>query len=129
DKIAAQVYPQFPFALDELRDVQRIMRQDARVAARPIRRRVDDAAESIQGVGLAYNKGKAVMGMFETWMGPEVFRRGVNAHLRAHEWKNAVSSDLWSALGQAAGSAEVPLAMAGFIDQPGFPLVTLEALP
>ena len=61
---------------------------------------VPDPGGVIRNVGIAYNKGKAVLGMFETWMGPDVFRRGVNAHLRAHEWKNAVSSDLWSALGQ-----------------------------
>ena len=35
---------------------------------------------------LAYEKGEAVLGMLEAWLGEEVFRKGVRDYLGAHEW-------------------------------------------
>ena len=34
---------------------------------------------------LAYQKGQAVLGMFESWIGNETFRKGVMGYLKAHE--------------------------------------------
>lgn len=128
DKIAGQVHPQYAFDLDQLHDTQRIMRQDARVGTRPIRRPVAEASESIGSVGLAYDKGKAVLSMFEASMGAETLRSGVNAHLRAHAWGNADAADFFGALGRAAGK-NVARDLAGFIEQAGLPLVRVETLP
>jgi hypothetical protein len=66
--------------------------------------------------------------MFEQWIGPDVFRQGVNEYLRAHAWKNAVAGDLWESLGKVSGK-DVPAAMAGYIDQQGLPLVGVELVP
>src|SRR4030095_3311256 len=77
---------------------------------------------------LAYNKGLAVLNMFEQWLGPETFRKGVIAYLDAHAWGNAKGSDLWNALAKASGK-DVGGAMSSFLDQPGVPLVMAEPLP
>ncbi|HEV7517581.1 MAG TPA: M1 family metallopeptidase, partial [Thermoanaerobaculia bacterium] len=82
----------------------------------------------LQNTGALYDKGKAVLGMFEVFLGPEAFRRGVNGYLREHAWGNATARDLWSALSRAAGR-DVGAAMATFVDQPSLPLVRVEPLP
>ena len=82
--------------------------------------------------GITYEKGSAVIGMIERWLGEARFRAGVRAHLAAHADGNAESADLWAALRLAArgdGDVDVPGAMATFIDQPGLPLVSVEILP
>jgi len=68
-----------------------------------------------------------VLSMVETWVGPEAFRRGVLDYLAAHEWRNAVAADLWNAVSRAAGK-DVAGVMATFLDQPGVPLVSVDAI-
>jgi aminopeptidase N len=127
DKISDQVAPQFKLGLQELENIEGIMDTDARPSTDAIHQQVEKGDEAMHNVGLAYNKGKAVLGMFEHWIGPEVFRRGINQYLAAYAWKNATAGDLWAALAQVSGK-NVTAAMAGYIDHPGLPLVTIELL-
>ena len=53
--------------------------------------------------GITYEKGGAVLSMLESYVGPEVFRKGVNAYLRAHANGNATSADFWQAEAQVSG--------------------------
>ena len=128
DKITEQVAPQFELLVGELPRIEQIMETDARPTTEPIHNPGATPNDAMRSVGLAYFKGKAVLGMFERWIGPDVFRRGVNQYLRAHEWKNAVGADLWAALGEVSGK-DVAAAMAGYIDQQGLPLVTVDPQP
>jgi puromycin-sensitive aminopeptidase len=73
---------------------------------------------------LTYEKGCAVLRMLEQHIGPDVFRDGVRAYLKAHEYGNTVTSDLWDALEDASG-APVRDMMDTFILQGGHPLVSL----
>jgi cytosol alanyl aminopeptidase len=105
---------------------QEAMAVDARLAARAIRQPVTSMDNLLQAAdALAYEKGAAVLGMFEAWTGEEAFRAGVRDYLAAHAWGNATAADLWSALGKASGK-DVGRAMGTFLDQPGIPLVTAE---
>jgi len=128
DKITDQVLPELRHQLDELESVQDIMTTDARPSTEPIRLDAKDGDQAMRNVGIAYNKGKCVLAMFEQWIGPDAFRRGVNRYLAAHAWKNANAGDLWQALGEASGK-NVTEALAGYIEQQGHPLVTVEQLP
>ncbi|HYC88382.1 MAG TPA: M1 family aminopeptidase [Thermoanaerobaculia bacterium] len=125
DKITDQVFPEFEHAVSELQSVQGVMASDARATADPIRRPDIQPHELLQSVGLAYNKGKAVLSMFEQWIGPEKFRQGVLDHLKANAWGNATAEEFFASLARHAppGTAE---AMETFIAQPGVPLVTIE---
>ena len=76
--------------------------------------------------GITYEKGAAVLRMLESYVGPEVFRRGVNAYIAAHTSSNATASDFWKAEAQASGKP-VDQIMPSFVMQPGVPLVTLAA--
>ena len=80
------------------------MNTDARLTARAIRQPVSTLDNLLQAADeLAYQKGQAVLGMVEAWVGPEAFRKGVLEYLAAHEWGNATAADLWGALSKAAG--------------------------
>jgi len=41
--------------------------------------------------------------MVEDYIGEEVFKKGVQKYLRGHLFGNAVSDDLWMALGNESG--------------------------
>jgi alanyl aminopeptidase len=126
-KITHELMPEVHEDWSALEDVQSIMRTDSRVTTDPIRLRSGGADEAMRSVGIAYNKGKAVLSMFDSWIGPEVFRQGLRDYLKQHAWKNAEASDLWAALNQAS-KRPVAGVMRGYIEQPGHPLVTVEPL-
>src|SRR6185369_13671178 len=76
--------------------------------------------------GITYQKGAAVISMFEGWFGPDKFRDGVRRFLGKHEYGSATSDDFMRAIGESAGKGEEPLRMfRAFVEQPGAPLVDL----
>ncbi len=127
DKIVAEVFPELDQEVAAIQSIQGILAQDARATTEAIRRPVGSAKDLLGGIGLTYRKGRTVLGMFEQWLGPEIFRRGVIAYLEAHAWSNATAADLWRALDQASGK-KASAAMATFLDQPGFPRIDVEVL-
>ncbi|HUP30413.1 MAG TPA: M1 family aminopeptidase [Usitatibacter sp.] len=73
---------------------------------------------------ITYSKGSEVLKMFETWIGPERFRAGVQGFLRAHAYGNATSLDFFKEIGAASGRGDTAVAaFRSFVDQPGLPLV------
>jgi alanyl aminopeptidase len=127
DKVTDQVYPQWKQETTVRTEINRVMDQDARPSASAIRQPVASPDQVLTNTGVLYAKGKAVLGMFEAFLGPEAFRRGVHDYLRQHAGGNATSSDLWRALGRPAGR-DLGATMATFVDQPGLPLVRVEPL-
>ncbi|MEZ4647613.1 MAG: M1 family aminopeptidase [Candidatus Eisenbacteria bacterium] len=127
DKIVARLYPELGQDIDAAMDGQAVMEEDARVSVQPIRKTIEDTGALLQGIGVAYNKGKSVLRMFESWIGEEQFRAGVLDYIDAHTWSNARSADLWEALARHSDSG-LPEAMETFIGQPGFPLIDVEPL-
>ena len=77
------------------------MNADARATTDPIRKKDSHPIDAMRNVGIAYNKGKAVLTMFEQWIGPEKFRQGVLDHLKTNAWGNANASEFFASLGQA----------------------------
>jgi aminopeptidase N len=63
---------------------------------------VKDARESLDDVdGITYAKGAAVLKQLAKYLGDEVFLRGVNAHLEAHEYGNADLAEFIAKLTEA----------------------------
>jgi aminopeptidase N len=75
---------------------------------------------------ITYNKGQAVLRMIEAYLGPDTFRDGVRAYLKAHAYGNATSADLWNGLSKASGH-DVGAIVSGWTEQIGFPLVSVTA--
>lgn len=74
--------------------------------------------------GITYQKGAAVLRMLEAYVGPEVFRKGVNEYLKQHANGNATSQEFWQAMAKVSGKP-VNQIMPGFILQPGVPVVSI----
>jgi alanyl aminopeptidase len=99
---------------------------DVRVAARRIRQPIAGEGDIIGAFdAITYDKGAAVLGMFERALGAEVFRRGVRGYLERHALGSARTADFLTALGEAAGR-DVAAEVSSFLDQPGIPLVEAE---
>ena len=71
---------------------------------------------------LTYQKGGSVLRMLEQFIGPDVFRDGINDYLTTHHHSNTETSDLWDALERSSGRA-VRTIMDTWINQGGYPLV------
>jgi aminopeptidase N len=100
---------------------------DALQATRPIHAAVETPAQIDEAFdAIAYQKGAAVLRMIESYVGPETFRKGVNAYLQAHAYGNATARDFWTAIAAASGKP-IDTIMPTFVNQPGVPLVNLSA--
>jgi alanyl aminopeptidase len=96
---------------------------DALVTARVIRqpiRAYNDVRNAFDAI--TYQKGAAVLRMFEEWVGPETFRRGIQRYLQAHADGNATARDFLRAISESAGRDVAP-AFDTFLDRPGVPRV------
>lgn len=127
-RIVDEVYPEYKAGLNDLLRQQRVRASDAIPSTRAIRDTTSSSEAGLANVGLVYSKGNAVLAMFESFLGPEAFQKGVRAYLKQHAWGNATAADLWRALDRASGR-EVSSAMATFLDQPGLPLVRVVPVP
>ncbi len=126
DKVTAEVFPEYGIDISAVRSSSAAMLTDARPSTHAIRQPVQAGDNLLQSADeLAYNKGQAVLGMFEHWLGKETFRRGVIDYLKTNSWKNATADDLWRALTNVSGK-DFATTMATFVDQPGLPLVSAD---
>jgi puromycin-sensitive aminopeptidase len=97
---------------------------DALVRTRPIEFEVNTPSEADAMFDvLTYEKGAAVLRMFEQWAGPDNFREGVRSYLQTHQYANTDATDLWAALSEATGT-DVTSMMNTWILQGGHPLIT-----
>ncbi|HEY5897149.1 MAG TPA: M1 family metallopeptidase [Burkholderiales bacterium] len=93
----------------------------ARRVRNPVREKTDlsNAFDAI-----TYQKGSAVLAMFESWFSPERFRQGVRRFLKQRAYGTATSEDFIRALGEASDRGKDALAaFRGFIEQPGVPML------
>jgi len=122
-KVLAKYKPEWNVDVARVREGSKAMVSDSLVSARRIRQPIesaDDIANAFDAI--TYEKGAAVLGMFESFIGEEKFRRGIHDYLERHAHKNATSRDFFAAISDKAGLDVAP-AFSSFLDQPGVPLV------
>ncbi len=118
-------HPEWHLEDEEAATAQEIIDLDSLSATRAIHGNPRTSAEIKEMFdGITYQKGAAVLSMLESYVGPEVFRAGVNAYLRAHANGNATSADFWQAEARIAGKP-IDQLMPTFVLQPGVPMVTV----
>jgi alanyl aminopeptidase len=88
-------------------------------------RRIDQPIEAKGDIanafdGITYQKGGAVLNMFEHSMGAEKFRQAVRFYLNKHAHGNGTAQDFLDALGEMGGP-KVPVSFRTFLQQPGAP--------
>ncbi|MGO9592640.1 MAG: M1 family metallopeptidase [Steroidobacteraceae bacterium] len=105
---------------------EQAMRADARVSSHAIQQHVTDELQVDNAFDpeITYNKGQAVLRMFEAYLGPDTFRDGIRSYIKAHAFSNATTVDLWNAL-SAASRQNIGEIAADWTEQAGFPLVTV----
>ncbi|HJL16947.1 MAG TPA: M1 family metallopeptidase [Sandaracinaceae bacterium LLY-WYZ-13_1] len=120
-----ETFPQFEPQIAEMGVALEAMESDSLQAARRIRQPIETEHDIHNAFDrITYSKGNAVLAMFEQWLEPDVFRRGVSRYLREHAEGNATAEDLLSALeAEAERPARAPFE--SFLNQPGVPLVTV----
>lgn len=126
-KATAHFHPEWQPDLHDRNSVARTFQRDATAATRAIRSGpVSEASVFEIFDGITYIKGGAVLSMIEQWLGAEVFQRGLAAYMAERAMKPATAGDLWSHIGRAAGQDVAEMA-ASWTDQPGVPLVSVDA--
>jgi alanyl aminopeptidase len=117
------LWPEYGSYLDAALGKTGVMNLDAQKDARAVRQPIRDGGDVYNAFdGITYGKGAALLHMFEQWIGPEVFQRGVRQYLADHAHGVATTDDLLRALDAASGKP-VGATMRRFLDQPGVPLV------
>jgi tricorn protease interacting factor F2/3 len=87
---------------------------------------IRDSAEISQSVDeITYFKGANIVRMIETFLGAEVFRKGVAAYLERFQYGNARGEDLWEAL-EAASDQPVRRVMLSWVERPGLPVLSVD---
>jgi alanyl aminopeptidase len=127
-KIVHEMHPEWDGLVGRVQSRHGVMFNDALVNARRIRQPIEskhDIANAFDGI--TYQKGGAVIGMFEGWVGEEAFKKGVHEYLSAHAYGNATATEFLKEVGAHSGHADTfASAFSTFLDQPGLPLVTAE---
>jgi cytosol alanyl aminopeptidase len=120
--------PTWDAPVERVQDRNNALEADSLVAARFIRQPIRDTGD-IQNAfdGITYGKGSAVLAMTETWLGRDVFQKGIQRYIRAHAGKNATAKDFLDALSQESGK-DVAEVMNSFLDQTGAPFITASLL-
>ncbi len=127
-KPSQALHPEWNAALDAVKATNNALMVDALESTHAIRARAETPDEINEMFdSISYEKAAAVLRMVESFVSPEVFRRGVNSYLRKFQYGNATAEDFWTTLTVASGGRPVDKIMAAFVNQPGEPLVTVKA--
>jgi aminopeptidase N/puromycin-sensitive aminopeptidase len=125
-KPAQTLHPEWNSMLEAVKDTNGALVFDALRSTHAIRAKADTPDQINEMFdSISYEKGAAVLRMIESYLSPEVFRRGVNAYLRKFSYSNATAEDFWGTMAQASGRP-VDKIMPTFVNQPGEPLVTVK---
>jgi aminopeptidase N len=102
------------------------MEGDARSTTHPIQQPVATEAEANSAFDdITYKKGQSFLRMLESFLGDDVFRKGIRNYIAVHAYLNTATADLWNALSDASGKPVGEIA-AGWTEQPGFPVVKVK---
>ena len=125
-RVVHEVAPELEADLSAVAGTHWVMSLDAAKHARAIRQPIENGGDVENAFdGITYGKGAAVLRMLEAWMGDEVFRAGVRAHMSEHAYDVASTAELLAALSTASGH-DVEQVARNFLDQPGTPLVSVQ---
>ncbi|WP_353218408.1 M1 family metallopeptidase, partial [Sandarakinorhabdus sp.] len=122
NKAAQRWNPELGIAAGELAGAFSAMDTDSLGRGRPIRQTITRNDQVISAFDLiTYQKGAQTVSMFESFVGAENFRKGVQLHLNRYAYKNATAEDFFASVAEASGNAQVVPALRSFTDQTGVP--------
>ena len=102
------------------------MHMDSLQSARQIRQPANTVGEIENAFdAITYEKGGGVLGMFESYLGAERMRAGVEHHLHKYRFSNATSEMFLQSLAEGSGES-VAASFNSFLNQPGVPQVRVQ---
>ncbi|CTP87978.1 aminopeptidase [Xanthomonas translucens pv. arrhenatheri] len=100
------------------------MGRDAYATTHPVVQKVATVEQASQAFdGITYQKGSAVIGMLEDYVGADAWRDGVRRYIKKRAYGNAVTGDLWQEIDAAAPGKQFLQVAHDFTLQPGVPLI------
>ncbi|MGZ6009460.1 MAG: M1 family metallopeptidase [Rhizomicrobium sp.] len=127
-KAAAAVLPVQEFDSETLRNGFNVMDLDELPSARQIHQPIQNTGDIVGAFdAITYSKGASVLRMFENYVGPEEWRRGIHAYLTKYASGNATAHDFISTVAETTRHPELVAAFSDFIDQPGVPYLRMTA--
>ena len=125
-KILAEWKPEWNTRVEDVNDTLGAESEDSLVSARKIRQEIrteDDISNAFDSI--TYEKGAAVIGMFEAWVGPAPFRKGVQDYLNQYAFRNSTAPEFLAAVSAGSGKNNLPEAFSTFLNQAGVPLLSV----
>ncbi|MCJ8269478.1 MAG: M1 family metallopeptidase [Psychrosphaera sp.] len=119
--------PKFEFSRASVRQGHYVMKEDALISARQVREPVlnnDTIMSAFDGI--TYQKGGAVLQMFERFIGRETFQQGVQYHMKRFAFGHATANDFIESIEHVADNKGLKAAFFSFLTQPGVPTVELD---
>ena len=123
DVIVHQMYPEFES--DLILPQTAAFRIDQGTGTKSIRKETRTEADVNEGSYLPYVKGLTLLRMLESHVGAEKWQEGVRNYLEKFAWGNATEPDLWHEISAVSG-IDVGKIASGYLNQPGFPLLTFD---
>jgi alanyl aminopeptidase len=117
--------PDWNPAISRVMATERAMTSDTFLSARQIRQPIEsenDVANAFDGI--TYQKGAAVIRMFESWIGEDAFQKGVQSYLRQHAGRTATSADFLDSI-STSSKRSVTKAFSTFLNQSGLPVISV----
>ncbi len=125
-KIIAEWKPEWNTRVDDVNSNLEAEREDSLVSVRKIRQEIESKNDISNAFdSITYQKGAAVIGMFERWIGPQQFRQGVQSYLKQYAFHNATAPEFLDSLSAASGKNGLTEAFFTFLNQPGIPLISV----
>ncbi len=127
NKTTATLHPEWGADIDRVGAREAAMGLDSYAATHPIVQTIRTVEQTNQAFDtITYSKGEAVIAMLEAYAGADVWRKGVQDYVKAHQYQNTRTDDLWSAV-EAAGATDLTRIAHQFTLQPGVPLIQVGA--
>jgi len=103
------------------------MGTDGMASARKVRQPIEspgDIANAFDGA-ITYQKGAAILWMFENYLGKRTVQEAVRLYLRRHSWETTTTADFLAAF-RAVSKRDLSASFLSFLDQNGVPLITVD---
>ena len=127
NKTTSTLHPEWGADIDRVGAREAAMGLDSYAATHPIVQKIRTVEQTNQAFDtITYSKGEAVIAMLEAYAGADVWRKGVQDYVRAHQYQNTRTDDLWKAV-EAAGATDLTRIAHQFTLQPGVPLIKVAA--
>ena len=122
-RMTERQHPEWNTRLGAVSVREQAMTRDSLATTHPVVQHVETVEQASQAFdSITYQKGESVIHMLESYVGPDAWRAGVRAYMKAHAYGNTRSDDLWTQVEKAAGKPITAIAH-DFTLQPGVPMI------